>query len=133
MKASTLIAALVVGLFVLTLVSFFASVLAFLHGPLLGGAGPAFAGIAYSILGITGAGALALGIPADAIAERRVPDPGDAANLTRGVRAACAWAVGMVGMAMLALVAEWPMLGASVVALGAMALQFPGRRKEPGS
>lgn len=134
MKDSSLIAPLVVGLFVLALVTFFASVLVLLHGPLLATAAPGLAGIGYTVLGGCAAVAVGFFVAADALMERRVSDPAAAANATRAVRGVCAWCVGIVGTGMLVLVGEWPMLAAPALALAAMAMQFPRRRtRTPGA
>lgn len=127
MKAPSLIAALAVGLFVLTLFSFFSGVILFLHGPLAAGASAAVAGIAYTIVGGVGAVAVALAIAADAIAERRTRDPASVPIVTRAIRAAAVWPAGMLGSACTALTGEWPLLAAPALALVVMALQFPRR------
>jgi hypothetical protein len=127
MKASTLIVGLVVGLFVLALGAFFASVILLLHGALAAGSRAEIAGVAYTVLGGAAAVALGLIIAADAIAERRAGETGSAPILTRVIRAASAWPVGMLAAACTALTGEWAMLGVSGLALVVMALQFPRR------
>jgi hypothetical protein len=128
LKNSSLIAPLVVGLFVLSLVTFFSCVIVVLHGPLSAGAAGSLATVAYSVLGLVGAVGLGCIIAADALVQRRIADPNAAANPTRAVRAGCAWLVGMLGALCVALVGEWAMVAAPVAGLVVMALQWPRNR-----